>query len=75
MKGWGLISVQVLLVIAGGYFIYQALIMLPSNSVGGVEVPASFMTSVMAGIILLGLAAMFQEIHEYRSKKRSTIDL
>lgn len=75
MKDWGLMSVQVLLVIAGGYYIYQAMIMLPSYGVGSMEMPASFMYSVMMGVILLGLAAMFQEIHKYRAKKRSIISV
>jgi hypothetical protein len=75
MEDWVLISVQVLLVIAGGYYIYQAMIMLPSYGVENIEMPASFMSSVMVGVVLLGLAAMFQGIHQYRAKKRSIISV
>ena len=75
MKDWGLMSVQVLLVAAGVYYIYQAVIMLPSYGVDSVETPASFVSSIMVGVILLGLAAMFQEIHKYRAKKRSIISV
>jgi len=70
VKDWGLMSVQVLLVVVGGYYIYQSLIMLSSYRCDRIEMPVSFVSSVMVGVILLGLAAMFQEIHKYRAKKR-----
>jgi hypothetical protein len=64
-------SVQVLLVVVGGYYIYEAMIMLPNYRCDGIETAASFVPSMMVGVILLGLAAMLQEIHKYRAKKRS----
>lgn len=63
MKGWVLAPVQVLLVIVGAYYIYQAMITL-SYGVESIEMSASFMSSMMVGVILLGLAVLLQGIHQ-----------
>lgn len=70
-----MMSVQVLLVVAGGYYIYQAMIMLSSYGCDNIETPVSFVSSVIVGVILLGLAAMLQEIHKYGARKRSIISV
>jgi hypothetical protein len=69
-KNWDIAIPQAVLVIAGGYYIYQAAIVLQSYRVDSLETPASSIISMMIGVILIGLAIMFQQIYKYRERKR-----
>jgi len=72
-KNWDLTIPQVLFVIAGGYYIYQAVITLWSYRVDSREAPASSIVSLMIGLLLVGVAIVIQEIGKYRDRKRSIL--
>ena len=72
-KNWDLTIPQVLFVIAGGYYICQALITLYSHRVDNHEAPASSILSLMIAPLLVGVAIVTQEIGKYRDRKRSIL--
>jgi len=72
-KNWDLAIPQIVFGIVGGYYIYQAVITLWRYRVDNLDTAASSIISIMIGVILVGVAIIFQQIGKYRERKRSII--
>lgn len=69
MKNWDVSLLQIVLLMVGGYFVYQAL-----NNMGmltdSLQVnPLSFMYLMIEGGLLIGIAVALQQIRIYRARK------
>ena len=72
MKNWDVTVCQLVLLIVGGYYLWQALTSLLSRSIGS---QSAFVLTMSIGIILLGLALALQEIRRFRAKKSIAIKI
>ena len=74
MKDWDVTIAQLILLIIGGYYLYEAFrIITYHGSQTYTSLPQAFVFTMTIGIILLGLALALQQIRSYRRKRKTEI--
>lgn len=68
MRNWDVTIAQLILLIVGGYYVYQAL-QIFATAGRYYNDPQAFVFTMTIGIILVGMSLALQQIRSYRAKK------
>jgi hypothetical protein len=71
VKNWDVTACQILLLSIGGYYVWQAMLLISNTSASGSL--QAFVLTISIGTVLVGLALALQEIRSYRARKTAVL--